>query len=390
MSQRLGHHLTDFACPCSSRAPTLSNRSPQKPVSSGHRNPSPSRSTRSSHRAGEEYEEEEESNESFSSARAKETGAVRYARLKQRNQALGPGTIISPPKPNGTNFKDTSVNIASAFNQAAAASVMPANGRTSRPPNSRGTKETYNPNHTTTTASRDGLPGPPRRAGSKPVSRGHEVVDSDEELQMDGDTGRPISRATRAKSPLESVAEAVGGVVRALSPAATFFVRQKRGDHDDDESTTYQSMVIPPDSQRSSYLTVPSHGSHGNISADSSDYNYSREEAMVEGLDGSNKRAKKRGRISVDNKAYKPGGSDHEVSSETDEDEPGGRRKKKKVKALVNNLPTIGGYSTSKRKAPKKKGAKGSKAQTNDDDASGAEANVCLLPSQLRSYLTHL
>ncbi|KIJ52554.1 hypothetical protein M422DRAFT_243343 [Sphaerobolus stellatus SS14] len=123
-------------------APTLVTKTQTSP----NRQPSPTRSAASTSRNrsarsttannAPENEEDLASNLSFASAATgQEPGAVRYARLKQRNQALGnssyhssgPGIIISPP--NGENLRDTSVNVATAFHQAVSNNMPSGSGQ---------------------------------------------------------------------------------------------------------------------------------------------------------------------------------------------------------------------------------------------------------------------
>ncbi|KDN48561.1 hypothetical protein RSAG8_02548, partial [Rhizoctonia solani AG-8 WAC10335] len=95
-------------------APELSQSSsgspPKLSSSIGNQPASPSRSATTSQR-----DPTEEPNSSSEAAN------VRYARLKQRNQSLGPNASSSSinSTPGGTVFRDTSVNVANAFTQAA-------------------------------------------------------------------------------------------------------------------------------------------------------------------------------------------------------------------------------------------------------------------------------
>jgi hypothetical protein len=322
----------------------------RRPISSGpHRPPSPSRSIVSRHSQQEPAEEPPSTfsfaAESRADASNADAPAARYARLKQRNlaQHTGPGTIVSPPKPNSITYRDTTVNVASAFNQAAEDYTMS---------NTNGT-------YTSTTMSRRALPGPPPSRARKPLSK---KAPNDEDVDEDG--------RTRGKSPLPEIASAF---VRAVSPGVqaitTYVLRQKPTDEEESQ-TGFQSFALPPSNKPRSQaaLQATQSGTSHAISNLSQEYNYSREESLANRMDSSTDktvvRRRPRHSVNADNKAYKPK-KDEEFSEDdySTDDGRGGRRKKlKPVQKKALNLPSLGGmvgHSKRKSTSRKRKGAEG-------------------------------
>lgn len=144
----------------------------------------------------------------------------------------------------------------------------------------------------------------------------------------------------RERSPFEQV---IGAAKRAIINPATYYVRQRSREPDE---------------------PVAVNGS----------YDYSAEEREIQSH--SSKRGSqshKRGRMSTDNKAYKPSNSDLEDSDEdfTDDEGKKRRRKKKKKDSTGGPLTTlpIAGYDKRKKK-PKKanKGDVGEVEEGSDSD----------------------
>jgi hypothetical protein len=307
------------------------------------------RSARSALNNPIETEEDIDSNLSYasSSTRVQEPGAVRYARLKQRNQALGtasyhpsgPGIILSPP--NGANLRDTSVNVATAFNQAAQHAMPPGHAHEYE-------KEKHTPQPSTTTTHRR-IAAPPsksRKPNSQTTSR---LEPPDEVVNTNG----------RATSPLlETVTSALA---RAMSPTR-YFLRE----NDPEEEASFQPLRMddPPTKslsrQDTKASTVPSNESYDYEAEE----NYMRGEGSILGggrrLAGYQKRKSTTmsasARLSMDNKAYKPPSDDEE---EEDFDEDGIRRKRKGKKKdegrALTTLPTIGYDKKKKKKSISKK-----------------------------------
>jgi hypothetical protein len=122
----------------------------------------------------------------------------------------------------------------------------------------------------------------------------------------------------------------------------------------------------PQSSQGSTRLNpTQSQTSHGNLS---SDYNYSREESMINRMDPPAKpisAAKKRlvhrqsGTIAVDKQAYKPPVDEEEDDDDWSEDEKGHRRKRVKggvTQKKLDHLPMVGAQAKHRRRRKGKNG----------------------------------
>ncbi|KAF6755466.1 hypothetical protein DFP72DRAFT_1067747 [Ephemerocybe angulata] len=295
-----------------------------------------------------------------------EPALARFARQKQREAALGGGTRAgqtnSPLNPTKWNVKDTTVNVASAFAQAANNTQMPpsfnpnnswASSSRSTAPN-RSTSVEYESQVNATLNKRLAAPNrfPGRGAASKPPSKNRSLQSvPDSEAEEQGPGGR-------AKSPFDTIVDAAR---IALTPA-TFYLRR---------------LSQEPENQSQSFEQA--NGSHA---GNDSSYNYEAEERFVE----KQQRAKpKKGRISVDNQAWKPAMSDIEDSDEEEEPEKRQRRKKDlSISRGLTTLPTVAGGKTTKRRRPKgsKSNAGGDDGGVSDDD-SRTNASVSMEASQL-------
>jgi len=335
------------------RAPTLGSRSPPKPSS-------PIRE-----RTNSNIDHENDQNE---------PALTRYARLKQRDQASltarpgGPKTITSPPHPEKWSVKDTSVNIATAFQQAVN-DMHP----TSNPNNSWASGSRPNPNvprstsveyekETQSTITRR-LAAPPNRlavpratAARKPLSKTtsvRHVPDSEGEEEHAGQNGR-------GKSPFETVVDITK---RAFAPAA-FYLRQRS------QEPGEQSVEHPPTNGKD-----PS-------------YDYSAEEREFQAAQNQsnsrriNNTAHRRGRMSADNKAYKPSASDLDVSDEDVSDDGKRRRRKKKKEPVGGPLTTLPVFGPDKRKKKRARGSKGNaeEAEYEESDEEHVSDRVSLRP----------
>ncbi|KAG2018220.1 spindle pole body-associated protein sad1 [Coprinopsis cinerea AmutBmut pab1-1] len=305
---------------------TLGTRSPPKPSS-------PTR---------ELYQEENE------------PALARFAKQKQREAELAsrpgaPKIATVNPTPSKWNVKDTTVNIANAFTiEAAKASGdnMPiaaqhnpnhswASSSRSQQHIPRSTSVEYEEQARTAAARR--LPGPNSRIAGrasssntlKPPSRNRSlqhVPDSEGE-----DSIGPNGRAT---SPYQAV---IAAAKRALAPAldpATYYVRERT-----------------PEGEGNS-VEHPSGSAPGNDTT----YSYEEEERFVQDLQAAKSEQRisgRRGRISKDNQAYKPT-SDDEYSSEDDDDDRK-RRRRAKPAIRLNNLPTVAGGKTTRKRRTKSK-----------------------------------
>ena len=263
----------------------------------------------------------------------------------------GPKVISSPPKPDKWSVKDTSVNIATAFNQAATdmnpTHTNPNNSwvSTSRNLNvPRSTSVEYEATAPTAFNRKHLAPPPPDRLGRatttarKPPSKTPSVRHvPDSEGEDDG----------RGRSPFERVVD-LGK--QALSQA-TFYVQQRSMSREPEELSVEQTPAV-------------------NGKGNEPSYDYADEEDAYQATQ--NKRhtvAQKRGRISVDNKAYKPPLSESE--SELSDDGKTRRKKKKKGGPTGGPLSTLPVLLADKAKKKKKKTQR--KNQETQEDESESE-----------------
>lgn len=347
------------------RAPTL-NRSPGKGANStsprAARNASPSRSAGGSHTFSQSQSQPEAEDEG---ERAQdEIALARYARLKQRNQALasrpgsalGPGIITTPPQPTAASLKDTSVNIASAFNIAADTyNPMPSSQEAhGRPHYPRSTSVEYEAQAQSTSHRR--LAVPPSRVNSRqPYSKPNSKARMDSSVDQSADS---VDSNGRGKSPFDHLAELTR---RAVSPAvsAVYLLRQRSQEPEErtptiTKSNTEKTLV----------------GDNGES------YDYAEEEqefqrSMKPNSSRAQSTAHKRNRMSMDNKAYHP--SDSELESESEDELDGGkkgRRRKAKKKdgpgGPLNTLP-VAGYDKRKKRKSRGKGGAEDDASVEDD-----------------------
>ncbi|KZT73665.1 hypothetical protein DAEQUDRAFT_683997 [Daedalea quercina L-15889] len=298
-----------------------------------------------------------------------EPALVRFARLKQREQANinAPSGSQAPasPHPEKWSVKDTSVNIAGAFHTAANTdnNMNPDDSwasSTRRQVLPRSTSVEYE-KETQSTVNRRLAP-PPSRAGGrggKPLSKAasiRHVPDSE------GEEPEPprSQEQSRGKSPLEHIID----VAQRYAPTSILMrARSKEPEADQSRSRT-----------------------NGNgVANESSSYDYSAEErdyqaqiAAERAAPGPTRRmtvAHKRNRMSMDNKAYKPTQSDLEESDEDFDDENGKRTRRKKKGGIggppLTSLP-VAGYD--KRK--KKRRANGKTNGDDEDEESSEEQEV--------------
>ncbi|KAA1467661.1 hypothetical protein DENSPDRAFT_813460 [Dentipellis sp. KUC8613] len=263
---------------------------------------------------------------------------VRFARLKERQHAgkasdLGPRIITSPPNPTKWTVKDTSVQIATAFQQAANSSTeMPsmnpndswASGSRSITNVPRSTSVEYEKETQSTTTRRLGAPpsrlAPPARssgASRQPLGKTqslHYVPDSEDEREEPPANGR-------GKSPFDSVID--------MAKRTAFYLRQ-RSQEPEGAGPSDQNGQDP-----------------------SYDYEAEEREHQANMAARRNKDAgHKRNRMSMDNKAYRPSQSDLEESDEEISDEDRRRRRKAKKNLSGLTLP-VTSYDSKKRRKRK-------------------------------------
>ncbi|KAF8920425.1 hypothetical protein CPB85DRAFT_1248578 [Mucidula mucida] len=232
-------------------------------------------------------------------------------------------------RPEKWSVKDTSVNIASAFHQAASdmsstnhnAAWASGSTRTSTVP--RSTSVDY---ETVAPAARR-FPAPPKRLGSSTAVPGRGLTKSVSATIVPDSEGEDSQQPTRGKTPLRNMVENV----------AAYYVRQRSQD--------------PPE----------------HLNNISGSFEYSQEERDFQ--DQKRKGNHKRGGISADNKAYKPSMSDLEDDDEDFADDDNGRKRRAKKKEVgrVSNLPTIG-ETRRRKKKPKTPKAAGQPESADEEE----------------------
>ncbi|KAJ7714964.1 hypothetical protein DFH07DRAFT_369223 [Mycena maculata] len=263
--------------------------------------------------------------------------ALARSKLKRHNSN---SQSLDPEK---WSVKDTSVNIATAFHQAAT-DMNPnsswASGSTRAVPIPRSTSVEYESQSQSTSARR--LAAPPSRLQSRPTSSSRakplsktpsvrHVPDSE------GEEDAAPDQNGRGKSPFEQVIGAAKRAIINVPAAATYYVRQRSREPDE---------------------PVAVNGS----------YDYSAEERDIQNQSRHSAANHKRNRMSTDNKAYKPSTSDLDNSDEdfTDDDGKQKRRKKKKKESVGGPLTTLPVAGYDKRKKKPKRGSKGNAGEVEE------------------------
>ncbi|KAI9057223.1 hypothetical protein FKP32DRAFT_1661192 [Trametes sanguinea] len=301
---------------------------------------------------------------------SEEPALVRFARLKQREQASHPsqaqssrsvGPSVTSPHPEKWSVKDTSVNIASAFHQAATSS-FDTSADSSMNPNEawasgirkptvpRSTSVEYE-KETQSTVNRRLAPPPSRSQAARvarPVSKSasiHHVPDSEgeEEPRQNG----------RGKTPIQQGIEIGRGIYN-------FFLRERS------QEPEGESLLNGNESTR-----------------DMSSYDYSAEEREYQAASQKPPSRKtvaahRKNRISMDNKAYRPSMSDLEESDEEfEEDGKRTRRKKtKKTGPVGGPLTSLPVTSYDKRRRRKRGGRENGAGGEDDDEMSEEEDQI--------------
>ncbi|KAH9917807.1 uncharacterized protein B0H18DRAFT_938156 [Fomitopsis serialis] len=293
-----------------------------------------------------------------------EPALVRFARLKQREQAStnapsGPQPNTSP-HPEKWSVKDTSVNIASAFHTAANTddSMNPNDSWTSgaRRQVPRSTSVEYE-KETQSTVNRRLAPPPSRTGARKPLSKAasiRHVPDSEGEQTEPSQS----QERSRGKSPFEHILDAA----QRYAPVS-ILMRARSREPEADQSHS-RSIGNGAANESSSY----------DYSAEERDYQaqLATEKTVPIGPPRRNTVAHKRNRMSTDNKAYKPTQSDLEVSDEDFDDENGKRTRRKKKKGGMGGPPLTSLPIAAYDKRKKKKRANG-KTNGDEDEESSEE-----------------
>ncbi|CAE6340847.1 unnamed protein product [Rhizoctonia solani] len=260
-----------------------------------------------------------------------EPANVRYARIKQRNQSLGPTASTSSVTSTPAGLRDTSVNVANAFTQAAFSKF---GGNMPKP---RSTPSWSSGNRLTTPSITFGrAPSVLREDDESGIG-----ANDSGEVDINGD---PISRADRAKSPLYD----------ALGAAGSFLINQARRatsrQPEDSASTTNIQQSLSSVDRTSDY--------------EDAEALYQRVKAGLAipepepepDTSKSSATSKKKPRKSRDNALYKPSESEEEESDGFDSDE--GKRKKKPKPVKGMSLPIIGPSKTIRSRKPRRQSSR--------------------------------
>ncbi|CDO74910.1 hypothetical protein BN946_scf184988.g17 [Trametes cinnabarina] len=301
---------------------------------------------------------------------SEEPALVRFARLKQREQAnqsfqaqssRSVGPSVTSPHPEKWSVKDTSVNIASAFHQAATSSFDTTADSSMNPNDAwasgvrkpmvpRSTSVEYE-KETQSTVNRRLAPPPSRSQAAarvaRPVSKTASVPhvpdsEGEEEPRENG----------RGKTPMEHGVEFVKRMA--------FFLRERSHEPEGD------SMLNGNESTR-----------------DVSSYDYSAEEREYQAASQKLPSRKtiatnRKNRISVDNKAYRPSMSDLEESDEEfEEDGKRTRRKKaKKTGPVGGPLTSLPVTSYDKRRRRRRGGRENGAGEEDEGDITEEDEQI--------------
>lgn len=235
------------------------------------------------------------------------------------------------------------MNIATAFNQAATSGAdmsaynpnhawASTSKTTTHVP--RSTSVEYEQQASATLQNRRLVPPNPNRFPGRGVAAGPKPPSKNRSLSHVPDSeGEEHGPGGRAKSPFESVIESAR---TALEPA--IFYLQQRSQAASDTSRSFE--------QNSSSV-------NGSRAGNDPSYSYEAEERFVQGEKEKQRGKLKKGRISVDNQAWKPSHSDQEESEEEEEPEKRNRRKKVQSISRLDTLPNIGNMKSAKKRRTK-------------------------------------
>ena len=322
-------------------APTLATRSPPKSLSAVSSRGDFNKSEHSSRLPADDTQDD-----------------IELTHPKQREQTtsiptnlanVGSHAINDNPDPTKWALKGTSVQAANAIHQAAMAlnpnDSWASSSRTIVP---RSTSVEYEKETQSTNTRRLNPPprkGPPSSrsaAAAAKLSKQQSVryVPDSEGEEVEASQGRQ----ERAKTPLESVVD--------LAKRTAFYLRQRSTEPDLGPSETSQN------------------GHHHNESYDyeAEERDFQSQSAVTKGRKSNNATLSKRGRISLDNKAYRPSQSDLEDSDDNVSDD-GKRRRRKSKKNMVGPLTTLPVVGQEKRRRRKR----GTRADGGDEEGEERE-----------------
>ena len=321
-------------------APTLTTRSPPKPLSTASSRDSSNKSELSSHHLVD----------------------GQLARLKRSNDiptptptttlanvTTRPSIAAANPDPTKWAVKGTSVQAANAIHQAAMAlNTKDSWASSSRTIVPRSTSVEYEKETQSTSTRR--LNAPPSRNAPPPSRSATAATKLTKQASVryvpDSEGEASQGRQERARTPLDSVID--------LAKRTAFYLRQRSTEPD-----------VGPSEQGQN-------GHHDGKNNESYDYaaeerDFQAQSASAKARKTSNAALHKRGRISTDNKAYRPSQSDLEQSDD-EVSEDGKRRRRKPKKNMIGPLTTLPVIDQEKRRRRK--------SRTKADGAAGGEEEV--------------
>ena len=398
-----------------SSAPALGSRSPPKVPSSPFRS-----------RVQQGEEEEEGNNDGNENGN---DGALsRFARLKQQQQHQnhanstttanpttttttnrerdlstrpgGPKVITSPPKPERWSVKDTSVNIATAFTQAASAS-----GASSTFGDMSAASSSYTNNHNHNWASTSRTPLPVPRSTSVEYEAAA-AAGGGLGSASQGTGGQPKRALPAPPDKFVRPTTTAGGVMTRKPLSKTVSIRHvpdSEGEEDQPTTTTNGRGKSPFEHGLSfakhalgaaAYYVrhrsrEPEERSVVNGGNESYDYAAEEQAYQTQKRVGTTSTpsvttgtAHRRNRMSVDNKAYKPS----QESEDEEDDEWGGDTKRRKRRGGKGGGPAGGPLLTlpvvkADKRRRRKKGTLGSLGDGEGDSGSEDGDNVCFVNS---------
>lgn len=345
-----------------------------------------------------EQAEEQQAND------AEQPALIRFARLKQQEQAqqqqhaaVAPRVVNTPPNPTRWAVKDTSVNIASAFHSAASY-IVPAYD-TSLSSHGSSTSTIMNPNDSwaSNTQRKSVLPRStsveyekeqqqamtrrlgnpaPRSNVSRPPSRITRVPSARQISEPEVIEEEAENAHGKVKGPLEQVID-MSKKLTSIAPT-TFFLRRQSVEPEARQAAVAQD-------QSSSY----------DYSAEEREFQQASLQDASNSMEQRGAAGRRRNRMSEDNKAYKPNLSDFEESDEEfEEDGKKGRRKKGKkgvVAGALTSLPVLGYDKRRKGRRGTKENeqeGEGDSEEVQEISQSATASEVCLTDHASGPYLT--
>ncbi|KAF9004005.1 hypothetical protein BDQ17DRAFT_1355318 [Cyathus striatus] len=262
--------------------------------------------------------------------------------------------------------KDTSVNVASAFHQAILNDMPPAPAPTHNNPNSAWASGSSQPNivpRSTSVEYEQSVKTATKRSGPAPPSRRNRENASNTSIGSATSARRSLHQNSSSLLVVPDSEQEEEGSSRDIGRAKSPIVAAV------DVATNLAKGAVKSFSRLEFNLREPSfrNGQDGdesfaaNGSRRETSYDYAAEEQYVKNIQEQDKKEKKshrKGRISEDNRAYKPS-MDSEDDDDVISDDGKTRRRKKDVKGPNLRLPVISADKTKRRKKKKKTAAGG-------------------------------